>query len=187
MERAAFKIPLRPNPSTLPNVFPTILHELEAGPFPKQTEKLFSFYPFSTESAPYLINIAHMSQEDGLAEWFSAFADPLKPRADQTLEPSVDTQPFFISCRQSALNKTITVSPSQNCRGDWVPRSILSPPPMSETHAGMCCVEFYPQPEHRQDCWRSPPSGWRQSSDRLPRMSGSTCIHTRLWSEKHIW
>lgn len=57
MERAAFKIPLRPNPSTLPNVFPTILHEHEAGPFPKQTEKLFSFYPFSTESAPYLINM----------------------------------------------------------------------------------------------------------------------------------
>lgn len=26
MESGAFKIPLQPNPSTLPNVFPTILH-----------------------------------------------------------------------------------------------------------------------------------------------------------------
>lgn len=41
MESDAFKIPLRPNPSTLPNVFPTILHAQEPGLPNKQ--KSFSF------------------------------------------------------------------------------------------------------------------------------------------------
>lgn len=45
MESDAFKIPLRPNPSTLPNVFPTILHARSQA-F-KTNRKGFSFYPFS--------------------------------------------------------------------------------------------------------------------------------------------
>lgn len=68
MERAAFKIPLRPNPSTLPNVFPTILHEHEAGPLPKQTEKLFSFLSFFKRARTFFDQYACVSQEDGLAE-----------------------------------------------------------------------------------------------------------------------
>ena len=57
MERDAFKIPLRPNPSTLPNVLPTILHARSQGLQNKQ--KSFSFIPFQ-EGISYLINTHHV-------------------------------------------------------------------------------------------------------------------------------
>lgn len=60
MERDAFKIPLRPNPSTLPNVLPTILHELSQAFKTKQ--KSFSFIPFQ-ESMSYLINTHHVPRD----------------------------------------------------------------------------------------------------------------------------
>lgn len=60
MERGAFKIPLRPNPSTLPNVLPTMLYEPEAGLQNKQ--KSFSFIPFQ-ESESDLINTHHVPRD----------------------------------------------------------------------------------------------------------------------------
>lgn len=175
MAHDAFKIPLRPNPSTLPNVFPTILHELEAGPLPKQTQKLFSFLSFfflSREPGPYLINMRGCPRRTDLAEWFSAFADPFKLRTDQTLGAEFGRSLFFFpsgSLKQS--NQSQTESKTIGVIG-----SVLS---VYQTHAGMCCVEFYLQPVRRQDRWRSPVSGSRRSSGRLPHKSDSTCTDIR--------
>lgn len=82
MERDAFKIPLRPNPSTLPNVLPTILHARSQAFKTKQ--KSFSFILFQ-ESMSYLINTHHVPGDGpvlllgrcGQAEWFSSLLTQL--------------------------------------------------------------------------------------------------------------
>lgn len=87
MESDAFKIPLCTNPSTLPNVFPTILC---AEPGLQDKQKKLVFYPL-LKTACLIWSIHIMSQEaDGGgrrgAKWFFfflLFTDSIKQRVDQ--------------------------------------------------------------------------------------------------------
>lgn len=126
MAHDAFKIPLRPNPSTLPNVFPTILHELEAGPLPKQTQKLFSFlsFFFFQESPGLIWSIC--AGVPGGRTWLSDSLLLLTRSNWERIkrwEPSLDAA--FFSFPQAVLNKAIKVKLSQKPSG-WLDPSYQS-------------------------------------------------------------
>lgn len=117
MESDAFKIPLRPNPSTLPNVLPTILHEWSQA-F-KTNRKSFSFIPFQAGMS-YLINTHHVPW----GGWkllhsrrghrvILLFADSVELRADQRSGLSPDTCSFTVT----VYHVHMSVSCSKRC---WV-------------------------------------------------------------------
>lgn len=108
MERAAFKIPLRPNPSTLPNVFPTILHEHEAGPLPKQTEKLFFFLSFFKRARALIWSIC-ARVPGGQTGWvILCFCWPTEMESGSNVRAESRHTAFFLL--SVALNKAIKVA-----------------------------------------------------------------------------
>lgn len=140
MERAAFKIPLRPNPSTLPNVFPTILHEHEAGPLSKQTEKLFSFYPFSREPRPYLINMRACPRRTNCLSDSLLLLTCWKRRADQTFETSGNTRPFFFFFLPWVCLKQGNQSHPRSKPLEWLGSSVSTVHPVILKNESRRCV-----------------------------------------------
>lgn len=125
MESDAFKIPLRFNPSTLPNVFPTILL-VQSQAF-KTNRKAFLLSLFKKACLIWSIHI--MSQEMdksywlsrcGQAEWFSLLTQLSRERIKGLA--SARTHVLLLSL---CLTKAVTLA--QNCVTDsWVsPSSIL--------------------------------------------------------------
>ena len=176
MESDAFKIPLRPNPSTLPNVLPTILHARSQAFNTSRKAFLLSLF----KKACLIWSIHIMSQEtaenccsvDG-AERFSS-----------VLLTQLNAEWIKGSARawtRSVIQTSATdyrVSPSVSC-----------------TYAGMHCLVFYPQSECSWDDWPLT-SGSKQRNDHLLHKSDSNCIqnnnreilrHTSLKRCNMLW
>lgn len=143
MERGAFKIPLRPNPSTLPNVLPTMLYEPEAGLQNKQ--KSFSFIPFQ-ESESDLINTHHVPRDGwelllsgcGQKQWFSSLLTQLM---DQRLGLSLQTGNFAVTAPSQP-------NPSSVGQGFKTWKFVLMYfSVVLRTYADRHCLVFYPQCE----------------------------------------
>ena len=165
MERDAFKIPLRPNPSTLPNVLPTILHAPRPGLQNKQ--KSFSFIPFQ-ESTSHLINTHHVPGDGrvlllgrrGQAEWFSSLLTQLSREWIKGSARAWTQVPLLSPCPAKKATTKIC-------------NSLLIMYSSSCTYAGMHCSVFYPQ---RECSWRPWTSGYKPRNDLLLHKSDSTCI-----------
>lgn len=111
MESDAFKIPLRTNPSTLPNVFPTILC---AEPGLQDKQKKLVFYPL-LKTVCLIWSIRIMSWEtDGEdvegAKWFfssSLFTDSIKQRVDQRFGLNMDTCSSAVNVRLQSRSASV--------------------------------------------------------------------------------
>lgn len=94
MESDAFKIPLCTNPSTLPNVFPTILC---AEPVLQDKQKKACLLSPFEDSMSHLINTHHVLRDRRgrtqrgrvIFASFLLFTDSIKQRVDQSVGPSV--------------------------------------------------------------------------------------------------
>lgn len=171
MESDAFKIPLRPNPSTLPNVFPTILHARSQA-F-KTNTKAFLFYPFSRKhvlsdqctSCP-----ERRTRTTGSVDVDRPSDSPLLlTRLSREWIKGLAWAWTHVLLLSLCLTKAITLT----LHWIWI---ILYSSSMRCTYAGMRCLEFYQQCGRSWGLWRPLASGSKQRNDHLLHMSDSTCI-----------
>lgn len=175
MESDAFKIPLRSNPSTLPNVFPTILL-VQSQAF-KTNRKAFLLSLFKKACLIWSIRIVSRETDEsywlsrcGQAQWFS-LQSQLSGERIKGLASSTVTAPHQSSHTHSELC---------DCFLSFI---IPDSPSAWRTYAGSRCLEFHPQRECSWDSRRPLASGSKQRNGHLLHTSDSTCIQNSdlLW------
>lgn len=175
MESDAFKIPLRSNPSTLPNVFPTILL-VQSQAF-KTNRKAFLLSLFKKACLIWSIRIVSRETDEsywlsrcGQAQWFS-LQSQLSGERIKGLASSTVTAPHQSSHTHSELC---------DCFLSFI---IPDSPSAWRTYAGSRCLEFHPQRECSWDSRWPLASGSKQRNGHLLHTSDSTCIQNSdlLW------